>query len=90
MGHILVLEIRSGLRTISLESSKTSLVVLDTRFDPFTLVLPAPVGLADGGITLPIKLHGGLAKPFNGSQSCWNAFTAYSRGSGLQLKKPGI
>jgi len=50
-----------------------------TRFDLFTLVLPAPVGLADGVITLPIKHHGGFSKPFSGSQSCWNAFTAYSR-----------
>jgi len=71
-------------------SSKTSLVVLGTWFDPYTLVLPAPVGFADGVITLPIKCHGGLAKPFSGSQSSWNAFIAYSRRSGFHLKKRGI
>ena len=71
-------------------SHKTSLVVLDTRFDSFTLVLPAPDRAADGMKTLSIKHHSGLAKLFSGPQSCWNAFIAYSRGSGLQLKKRDI
>ena len=75
LGDLLVLEIRSG--AISL--GKFQNIPSSTGY-PFTLVLPAPVGLAESMITLPIKHHGGLAKPFSGSQYCWNAFTTYSRG----------